>query len=303
MQDYYRYDVVELIAKLITADSSASQTGPAYSSKAVKAPGIQAISVNLNRETQILRGNGAILATESSMDQIQVQLEIAKRDPEFEALLFGMAGWKHPDGQTLALTDESVPPAIGIWARCKKVGVNGADVVVHIPSFKADTQQMQQQQRNFATNQISGQGSFTESKYEVFRDGARTFESAAFFEDFRTTAAALLSSSDSVAPTITTTNISSHPVGDPIVLTASEALNPNTVNEKTILLKTGNTIGSGTVVPARVTLASNGTTITITPASALTSSTTYNAYASVYCEDLAGNAFAALDGVTVATAS
>ncbi|TXH16688.1 MAG: hypothetical protein E6R03_05090 [Hyphomicrobiaceae bacterium] len=303
MQDYYRYDVVELIAKLQLTDSSASQTGPTFATKAIKAPGVQAISVNLNRETQILRGNGVILATESSMDQIQVQLEIAKRDPEFEALIFGMAGWKHPDGSTLVLTDESVPPAVGIWARCKKVGMNNADVVIHIPSFKADTQQMQQQQRQFATNQISGQGSFTEAKYEVFRDSVRSFESAAFFEDFRTAATPLLSSSDSTAPTITTSNITGHDVDDPIVLTASEAMNPNTVNEKTVLLKTGNVIGSGTLVPARVVLASNGTTITVTPASPLTASTNYNAYATPFCEDLAGNTIAANDGVTVATAS
>lgn len=302
MQDYYRYDVVEAIVRRVASDSSASQTGPVYETRILQVPGIQSCSVNINREKQILRGDGKILATESSIDEIQVQLEIAKRDPEFEALIYGMAGWKTDTGSKLSFTDESVPPAVGLWLRCTKCGVNGADVVVYIPIFKADSQQMQQQQRNFATNQISGTGAFTESSFEVWREGVQAYESMAFQEELRTTRASLYSSSDTVAPTITSTNVTGATTTANITLVADEALNPNTVNSSTVLLKTGASIGSGTLVPASVSISSDGLTITINPTSALTSGATYNAYCTTYVEDLAGNAFAAIDGITHAIA-
>lgn len=302
METYYRYDVVEAIAKLVTADSSASTTGPTYSTREIRVPGIQSVSVNLNREKQILRGNGKILATESSIDEIQIQLEVAKRDPNFEALIYGMAGWKTDTGQNLAFTDQSVPNAVGLWLRTNKVGVNGKDVVIYIPLFKADTQQLQQQQRNFATNQISGSGSFTESTFEVWREGVKTFESMAFEEQFRNTAASLYTSTDTTAPTITSTDVTGASTGGNVTLVASEALNPNTVNNSTVLLKTGAVIGSGTLVPCEVSISTDGLTITINPTSALTSAATYNAYCTTYVEDLAGNAFAAIDGITHAIA-
>jgi hypothetical protein len=54
-------------------------------------------------------------------------------------------------------------------------------------------------------------------------------------------------------------------------------------------------------VDAEVTLAANGTDITINPAANLSTGTTYNAFATTYVEDLAGNKVAAVDGITVAT--
>lgn len=299
---YYKYDIIEAIAKKVTADSDVSTSGPTYGTTEFRVPGIQSVSININREKQILRGDGVILGTESSIDEIPVQLEIAKRDPDFEALIYGMAAWQTPDGSNLAFTDESVPNYVGLWLRTNKVGSNGKDVVIYIPKFKADSQQMQQQARNFASNQISGNGVFTESTFEVIRDGVVTYEKIAFKEQLRNTAASLYTSTDTTAPTITTSNITGHAVGDNIVLVSDSVLNPNTVNAYTVLLKTGGTIGSGTPVAATVILASNGTDITINPTSSLGAATTYNAYATTSVEDLAGNAIAANDGITVATA-
>lgn len=303
MQKYYRYDVVEAIVKKVTADVSSSTTGPTYSTRMYLVPGIQSVSLNINREKQTLRGDGAILATESSLDEVPVQIEVAKRDPEFEALLYGFAAWQTDAGSFLAHTDESTPNDVGLWLRTNKVGANGKDVVIYIPKFKADTQQLQQQQRNFATNQISGAAVFTESSFEVWRDGVSSDERMAWREEFRNTAASLYTVSDSTAPTITSSNITDHVITANITLTASEALNPNTVNDSTVLLKTGATIGSGTIVPASVSLSEDGLTITVNPTSSLSASTSYNCYATVYVEDLAGNAIAANDGITVATAA
>lgn len=302
MESYYQFDVVETIAKKQLTDPSAGIAGPTYDTKIIPAPGIQSISININRDKQILRGNGIIMATESSLDEVPVSLEVAKRDPEFEALLYGMAAWQTPTERNLALTAQSVPNIVGLWCRTNKVGANGKDVVVWVPSYKADTQQLQQQQRGFRSNQISGSAAFTTSTYPVIRDGVLSYEQIAWLEQLRETAAALHTISDSTAPTITSSNITGHVDTANIPLVASEALNPNTVNKHTILLKTGGTIGAGTLVDAEVTLASNGTDITINPAAALTSGATYNAYATTYVEDLAGNKVAAIDGITIAVA-
>lgn len=300
-QKYYVYNVIEAICKKMLTDSASSITGPTYGA-AMHVPGIQSVSVNLNRDVQNLLGDGKILGVESSITEIPIQLEIAQRDQEFEALLYGMAAWRTPTEMNLAFTGDSSPNYVGLWLRTDRVGANGKDVVIYIPKFQAAQQQMQQQQRQFRTNQISGGGVFTASKVEVLRDGVVTTESLAFQEQYRDTAAALLSSSDSTAPTITTANITGHVVGADIVIDVDGALNPNTVNKYTALLKTGATIGSGTLVACTVALNTAGTQITINPTAALTGATSYNVQLTTYIEDLAGNAFAALSGITVATA-
>lgn len=302
MNKFYSYDVIEMIARKVLTDVSAGQAGPTYDTKIIRAPGIQSISINVNREKQTLRGDGIICGTESSLDEVPVELEIAKRDPEFESLLYGMPAWQTPTELNLALTDQSNPNEVGIWARTNKVGSNGKDLVIWIPKFKADSQQLQQQQRNFRTNQISGSGAFTESSYPVVRDGIASFERIAFLEQLREAAAALYTISDSTPPTITTSNITGHVASADITITASEVLNPNTVNNATVLLKTGGTIGSGTLVSASVLLQSNGLDIVINPTANLTSGQTYNVYATTYVEDISGNVFAAIDGITVAVA-
>lgn len=299
---YYVYNVIEAIAKKLLTDLTSSLTGPTYGS-AVHAPGIQSVSVNLNRDVQTLQGDGKILGTESSITEIPVTLEIAQRDPEFEALLYGMAAWRTPTEFNLSMTDNSTPNYVGLWLRTDRVGVNGKDVVIFIPKFQAAGQQLQQQQRQFRTNQISGGGVFTQSTFEVFRDGVLAQEAVAFQEQFRDTGAPLLAvSSDVTAPTISTANITGHVISADIVIATVEALNPNTVNKYTVLLKTGSTIGSGTLVPCTVSINTAGTSITINPTSSLTASSSYNVHFTTYVEDLVGNTFAALSGITVATA-
>lgn len=302
MDKIYRYEVVEAVIQVLTADSSASTTGPTYNSRQIRVPGIQSVSINTQREKQTLRGDGVILGTESSLDEIPVSLEVAKLDPDFKSALFGEAAWATPEGYKIALTDESVPNYVGLWLRCNKVGTNGRDLVIYIPKFKADTEQAQQQQRAFGTLQISGAAVFTESKFEVFREGVQAYEQLAVRYDYRLTAASIYSSTDSTAPTISTSNITSHVISANIDIDVTEALNPNTVNEYTVLLKTGGTVGSGSLVACSVSLDAAGNTITINPDSSLSAATTYNVHVTTAVEDLNGNAFAALSGITVTTA-
>lgn len=302
MQKVYRYEVVEAVVQLISADSSASNSGPTYATRQLRVPGIQSVNINVQREKQTLRGDGIILGTESSLDEIPVTLEIAQIDPDFHAMLFGMPAWATGDGYKIALTDESEPNYVGLWLRTNKVGVNGKDLVIYIPKFKADTEQQQQQQRAFGTLQISGAAVFTDSKFEVFEEGVQDYQKMAIQYNYRDTAASLYTSTDSTAPTITTTNITDHPVADNIVVEVSEALNKNTVNEYTVTLKTGGTIGSGTLVACTVSIDAAGDTITINPDSSLTgSATVYNVHVTTAVEDLNGNAFAASSGITVTT--
>ncbi len=302
MQKVYKYEIVEAVAQYMSSDSSASNSGPTYATRQVRAPGIQSVSINVQREKQTLRGDGVIKGTESSLDEIPVTLEIAQKDPDFEALIFGKAAWATPDGYKIALTDQSEPNYVGLWLRTNKVGANGKDLVLYLPKFKADAQQEGLQQRAFGTNQITGSAVFTDSKFEVFEEGVQAFRGMAHLEHFRDTAASLYTSTDSTAPTITTSNITNHPVGSNIEVDVSEALNKNTVNAYTVKLRTGSTIGGGTVVDADITTNAAGTKIIIDPDSNLTgSATVYHVHVTEKVEDINGNAFAAASGITVTT--
>ena len=300
MSKYYVFDVVEAIAQKVLSDLSSSIVGPTYGAS-LKVPGIQSVSVNVNRDKQTLLGDGIILGTESSINEVPVQLEIAQRDPEFEALLYGIAAWATATERNLAFTDQSTPNQVGLYLRTNKVGANGKHVVLFIPKFIADSQQLQQQQRNCRTNQISGSAVFTDRRFEVFRDGVQAFERLAYKEMFGDSAA-LFVVTDNTPPLITTANIVNHPVGNDIVLAANEALNPNTVNKYSVILHTGLVVGSGSQIPVTSVVLSGGTTITINPTSPLLVATDYNVHVTEVVEDVAGNPFAALSGITLVTA-
>lgn len=293
---WYGFSVKEAAVAAVLTDDPSSLTGPTYGPK-FPWKGLQSFNRSTNRELKVGRGDGVPQASEAEIGDLPITLNFLWTSPEVEAIVFDLDYWETPEGKSLAMSDDSGSSLFGLWLRTNRTGTNGADLVIFFPLLSAGNQQKDAQGSEFHGNQINAQAAFTRSKFERYKNGVKGYASRAWLEQWRSSAEPLVEPGSLVAPTITTANITNHPIGNNIVLTASAALNPNTVNDETVWLREQ---GQTTLIAAAVAL-TGGTTITINPEASLTLNKTYEAIVTTFVKSANGVAFAADDITTVTT--
>lgn len=296
----YRYSVKEARARVMTADSSASTTGPTYASTYVKIPGVISIGISGNATQEQLEGDDVVIAVESTDEALDITIEHAQESFDLMEVL---KGWSHyADGDNAVLVD--IPAETTRYCelefRCHKTGDAGGDLVVLLPKFNAANVERNIENKAFGTNSFTGQAIYTTSTIDV--DGsAKNFRMK--MTQRPTAVVFTYGAADSTAPTVScvpTDGATGVSVSANIVWTASEALDPNQVNTANVLVFTA----TGTPVTGTVALVNNGssTTITFNPTGDLSASTAYIAMLTTNIRDSAGNKLAAPSLINFTTA-
>lgn len=282
---FHSFGVKEAAVALVTADDPSSNSGVTNGAW-IQWPGVQSGGYDLSQQQEKLLGDGIILAYESAIDDIPIDLEFGQSTPDVDALILGCASWATPDGQKFAVTEDIGDSYVSVKLRTDKTGVNGADLVILFPKVKVSSLSRKGQQRQFRGNQFKAAASYTESKYEIIRDGVAAYKRCAVIEEFRVAKAVLVSTSDSTAPTVTSpsSTVTGSAGAFNQAITFSENMNLNTVNKYTLLLLDN----SNVAVACSVAPTTGSTVFTITSTASLTAGS-YTLKATTDCTDAFGN--------------
>lgn len=296
---FYRYSVKECYVYPMTADSSASTTGPTYGT-GKQVIGIQTISWNVAGSPEQLPGDDVILGVESSDEAVEISCEYGKMHHEALAALKGTTAII--DGGVSTYYHHTVDGTVYVKlvCRCAKIGKSGADQVVTFYKVNVNSMEFSSENKAFGKNSFSAQAIPTDSTIDV----GGTDRNITFTDAERETAASIAAAVDTTAPTVSSTNPTDGATGQAtsvaVVWTFSEALDPNHVTPDNVFLmkQDGTAVTCDTPV-----LVNNGasTTITLTPSSPLTGTTDYVGVCTTNIRDSAGNKLAAKSVVNFQT--
>jgi len=299
---YFSYNIKELAVALVLTDAKGGIAGPTYGPK-VEWEGAQKIGLNINQNQVELLGNGLILDAQSSLDKADVSIEAGLITPEIEALIYQINHSEKPDATEITWHEDSGNAYVGVWAKTDQVGANGEDLVMFLPRVQFASRNTDQAQRAYRTNQYSASAVFTKSSFplEEIVSGVLTtvYKKIIFMESQRRVAASLFTRSTTPL-TVLTSNITSHPVANNIVIQLSASLKRATVNKYTVLFTL-----TGTPVACAISLSTDDNdddTITINPTVNLTGSSTYLVTLKSCISDVDDNTLGTDAVVSVATA-
>lgn len=300
------YNIKQLVIAPIVSDPVGGTSGPTYGNKVVWT-GAQSINLNLNQEQTTLLGDGIPLDSQSSLDAVEVQVEVARVTPEVESAIYNMARVKTPTKDQLIFHEDSGAAYVGVWARTDKVGRNGEDMVLWLPRVTFAGLQRNQAQRAYRTNQFSGQALFTESSYPIETVGSDNIAKTVYkriivHETNNKVSASLVSPVLAPVTLVSSGTITGHAVGANISIQLNRGIRRNTVNRYTVLFQTVSGSNPFTHQVSFATTSETDDTLVINPTGNLAGATSYKAILKSVIEDVDGNTPAADLEVTVTTA-
>jgi len=246
----YRFGCKEAYVRKVLTDDPASITGPTYGPY-FRMNAVQAGEVTNQDKTETLPGDEQVDGVETYLEQAQVTLKVGRRRHAALAAISNAAHWQQPGESHYVITENSIPNDVQLLVRTDRIGKNGADAWLVVDKVKFGGDAAKLTGRQFGPNDLSGVAQITQSRSKVIRDGATVYERTIWREIEHDTAVAIVAASTDVTPPAWD-SASSDPVPLPAtdgatgvakaangVLTVpmTKELDPNTINEYTVLLQ------------------------------------------------------------------
>lgn len=300
---YHRFSVKEAyVYPLVTDDTTSGLT---YGN-GVKVDGIQTINYTKNYAVETLPGEDTIMATEKSLESVEIEIEHARINQSALVILEGgqldQSGVAPNDYSAYVLHGDDQADYFKLVARVSKIGKTGADLLLTFYKCSAGTIENGTGQKEFGTNSFQAQAVRTETTGVTTDTDDRIYEER---ERNSGIAGAIVATADSTAPTVTSTTPADAATGvsvsADILFDFDEALDLSTVNNTNfILMKSDGTLVS--LLNSEITYNSTTFVVTINPGSSLSAATAYVAIATRGIKDAAGNRLAAPVVVNFTTA-
>lgn len=250
----YRFGAKEAYVRAHVSDDPASISGPVLG-PFFRMNGVQEGSVVNQDKTENLPGDEQVDGTETYLEQAVVTLKCGRKRHAALAAIFNAAHWEQPglaggNESHYVVTENSIPNNVQILVRTDRTGKNGADVWMIADKVKFGGDAAKLIGRQFAPNELGGVAQLTQSRQKVVRNGATVYERTIWREIEHDVATAIVAASTDVTAPVWN-DASSDPVPLPatngatgvakaagnLTVPMSKELDPNTVNEFTVLLQ------------------------------------------------------------------
>lgn len=120
------------IAELLTDDA----LGTTYDT-AIDVPGLKSVTLNTSSNAVELRGDNQLLAKETVVQSVEVQLEFAKWDARIASLITGAALIENVDGSySLSYSTVDTPKEFSLMAVSASATGSGSSVSIYFPKLK-----------------------------------------------------------------------------------------------------------------------------------------------------------------------